>query len=137
MKKPHDKSRRRFLGTAASLGGAICLAPAALGQFEFHDGEMPAPLSGGPRIGNTKTQIFRAGVKFVANGTSLDNMRVAVPIPMDWGEEQKTKIVDEKPPEPGVKLEILENARHYPGCKILLYTARKLNVNREMEMTPE
>lgn len=133
-----DKSRRRFLKTAAAstlaCGTAAFLSP-AFGQLQF-DGDKEPEGYQGPTFGTTKKNRFRAGVIIDPNGCQMDRARVIVPIPGDWGKEQQTRIVDENVDGGfSVKMDEVSPGSGLPGCRIAVFTARKLRATREMELT--
>ncbi|MDR3111189.1 MAG: hypothetical protein LBU65_16090, partial [Planctomycetaceae bacterium] len=92
--------RRTFLQYGAMLSASL-IAGTANAQFQFENPD-ETQTDAGPRLGESKTQRWKTGIKFFANNAAIDGVRIAAPIPLDWF-EQRTQIVEEHT-EPGFKL---------------------------------
>lgn len=61
---------------------------AAEAQFDFGKGEPDGGrYVGGPRLGESKTQIWRAGI-IIEAGVVLENVQITIPVPMEWKEQK-------------------------------------------------
>jgi hypothetical protein len=69
-----------------------CLPVSA--QFDFSTDET-AKAVGGPRLGVSQKQVYRAGIE-VQPGVSMEQVRLSVPVPMEWNEQKITKVDEEK-----------------------------------------
>lgn len=61
---------------------------AATAQFDFGRAEPDNErYIGGPRLGGSKTQIWRAGL-VIEPGPSMENIQISIPVPMQWKEQR-------------------------------------------------
>ncbi|MGL4943523.1 MAG: transglutaminase-like domain-containing protein [Thermoguttaceae bacterium] len=82
--------------TLVLLTAILCCNHAAA-QFDFvspksNDETVPGNTS---YLGEPHTQIYRAGVK-LEPGMNVGGVRLTIPVPQNWGEEQKVRLLDEK-----------------------------------------
>jgi hypothetical protein len=77
------------------LSVLICMSTAAA-QFDFRQNEPDgARYIGGPRLGSSQTQIYRAGI-VLEPGAALESAVVTVPVPMEWKEQRIISVNEEK-----------------------------------------
>jgi len=66
----------------------VLLAVPASAQFDFGRNEPDGTrYIGGPRLGESKTQIWRAGL-VIEPGTAIESMQFGVPVPLEWREQR-------------------------------------------------
>jgi transglutaminase-like putative cysteine protease len=74
----------------------LSLAATASAQFDFTPNEADgARYIGGPRLGDSRIQTYRAGV-ILEPGTALNTAFITVPVPMAWKEQRIISINEEK-----------------------------------------
>ena len=74
----------------------LCWTAIASAQFDFARNEPDgARYIGGPRLGENHTQIWRAGF-ILEPGFAIENLLVAIPVPMNWREQRIVSINEEK-----------------------------------------
>ena len=72
------------------------LTASVAAQFDFGQGEPDGGrYIGGPRLGESKTQIWRAGV-IIEPGAALENVQITIPVPMEWLEQRIISRNEEK-----------------------------------------
>ena len=68
----------------------------ASAQFDFRKNEPDGEkYIGGPRLGKSQTQIYRAGV-IIEPGAAMENILIAIPVPMEWKEQRILNINEER-----------------------------------------
>jgi hypothetical protein len=69
----------------------------AYGQFNFKTKTTDDQTSGGggPKLGKSLSQVWRAGI-IIYPGPALNNVKLTLPVPMDWFEQQVIKVDEEK-----------------------------------------
>ena len=79
-----------------SLLSILLCTTTASAQFDFQQsGPDGAQYIGGPRLGKSQTQVYRAGI-ILEPGTALESATVAVPVPMEWREQRITNVNEER-----------------------------------------
>ena len=74
----------------------LLLATTAPAQFDFQQGEPDGGrYIGGPRLGKSQNQIWRAGV-IVEPGAAMENVQITIPVPMEWREQRILSINEER-----------------------------------------
>ncbi|GHT22710.1 transglutaminase [Planctomycetales bacterium] len=68
-----------------------------LAQFDFSTEESVnnASYAGGPKRGKSLNQIWRAGI-IIEPGSALKNVKLSLPVPMNWFEQQVLSVNEEK-----------------------------------------
>jgi hypothetical protein len=68
---------------------------AASAQFDFVQNEPDGGrYIGGPRLGKSQTQIYRAGV-VIEPGAAMENILLTIPVPMEWKEQRILSVNEE------------------------------------------
>ncbi|MCL2004596.1 MAG: transglutaminase family protein [Planctomycetaceae bacterium] len=83
--------------TARALFPAILLllATPVSAQFDFAQNEPDGSrYVGGPRLGESKTQIWRTGI-IIEPGAAMENLQVSIPVPANWREQRIISINEE------------------------------------------
>ena len=74
----------------------LLLTATALAQFDFRQSEPDGGrYIGGPRLGESQTQIWRAGV-IIEPGAAMENVMITIPVPMEWREQRIISINEER-----------------------------------------
>ena len=74
----------------------LCWTATASAQFDFARNEPDgARYIGGPRLGESQTQIWRTGI-ILEPGFAVDNFQVAVPVPVNWHEQRIVSVNEER-----------------------------------------
>jgi len=72
------------------------LVATASAQFDFGRGNADGErYVGGPRLGESQNQIWRAGV-IIEPGATLETAQITIPVPMEWKEQRIININEEK-----------------------------------------
>ena len=89
---------------------------------------LTATESRGTRLGPTQVRHLKVGLRIKAAGPCRGHSRAAIPVPMDWPEQQ-VRIIDEdvSPSVRTVKYRELGE-----GVKQMLITIPRLNANNEV-----
>ena len=75
---------------------AIFLTASVAAQFDFRRTQSEnETYIGGPRLGDSKTQIWRAGL-VIEPGASMENIQISIPVPMEWREQRILSVNEEK-----------------------------------------
>ena len=87
-----DTMTKRFAFTFLLL---LCWTLTVQAQFDFTPNDPDGTRhSGGPRLGKSQTQIYRAGI-ILEPGLALDNVEISVPVPMQWREQRIISVNEE------------------------------------------
>jgi len=74
----------------------LLLTAIASAQFDFGRGEPDGGrYIGGPRLGDSITQIWRAGI-IIEAGVALENVQIGVPVPMNWREQRIVSVNEQR-----------------------------------------
>ena len=74
----------------------LLLTATTSAQFDFARNEPDgARYIGGPRLGKSQTQIWRAGI-IIEPGAQIENFQFGVPIPMNWHEQRVISVNEER-----------------------------------------
>ena len=76
----------------------LFLTATAFAQFDFGRNEPDGSrYIGGPRLGESKTQIWQAGI-IIPPGTAIDSMQFGVPVPLNWYEQRLISVNESRMP---------------------------------------
>jgi len=68
----------------------------ASAQFDFARIESDGTrYTGGPRLGESQTQIYRAGI-IIEPGVAMESTQITIPVPMEWKEQRIISINEER-----------------------------------------
>jgi hypothetical protein len=95
------------------------LTTTALGQFQTGD-------SKGPKLGDSVTQRWRAGIVVTASGGPCQGIVGTAPIPIDWPEQQVTVVEEDISPSARVSYRMVEGT-----VKLMVVTIRSLPAGEE------
>lgn len=109
---------------------AVCLGASNLfAQFRFQTQD--APVVAGPKLGASRSQIWRAGI-VIDPKAPLQDVTVLVPIPMDWPEQKVLGVSEEI--VPGAKLSYKV---HDDGAKEAVFVIDKMRSVRRTTLVVE
>ena len=74
----------------------LSLTATASAQFRFTQNETDGERHlGGPRLGNSKNQIWRTGI-VIESGATMNSMQFGVPLPMNWREQRIISVNEDR-----------------------------------------
>ena len=85
-----------FTFTIFSAILSVLLTVTASAQFDFAQNEPDGTrYIGGPRLGESQTQIWRAGI-ILEPQAAMENVQINIPVPMNWWEQRIVNVNEEK-----------------------------------------
>lgn len=97
----------------------LCISASALAQFKQGEAD-------GPKVGQSQTSRYRAGMIVTASGGTCRGLAGYVPVPTEWPEQQVTVVEEDVSPEAKVNYEIVDG-----GVKIMNVRIQQLTSGQE------
>jgi len=102
-------------------------------QFDFRQNEPDGEkYIGGPRLGKSQTQIYRAGV-VIEPGAAMENILITIPVPMEWKEQKILSVNEER-----MSADLASQIRYQPigngGSMEMRLQLRSLTPTRPVEV---